>query len=1189
MPNIQITHDTDPNNARSESTILVNPNNPQQIVAGSKKFTDIATYAFTLATAYSTDGGLIWQDSADIPIPGVDGNSDPALAWDDVGNVYLVALPFVSPANPVGIAVYKSVDGGAHWSAPNRIHSSPGDDKQWAAGDTNPSSPFHGRVYVVWDDGTTMRFARTLDQGGTWIGTGASSAGSSLAIDSFSPEISVAADGTIYIVYINGQSGSQIKFVKSTDGGDSFSAPAIAAGGITSIRGSFPLTGNPATGSFPHFPGAIFRVLTVATGCTGLGNNIIFAWADGREGTAGARQSRIYYRRSPDGGNNWLGPVSGQPLLTGAIPANFHHFHPQIISDPYGVIGCAFYEFGPKPTTPLIDVIMAQSLDGGVTFCPFTVTDQPWDPAVDAPLSHGDPTVTFIGDYFGLDASYQGFHPLWTDTRTNIQELWTDIVPVKRCAFIVERSTFGQDEIDARRGLPGGPVVPDALRVVVDGFTAAQLAISGPGQTLNVPSPIAGINIICTGNTSATGGYGPEVQRFTFHYNIDFGPTDTAFTFPGPTEFLTLNVSVGCLTAAAQIELIKQPNPFILHGDPGWLSIDLRVFSVRAGETKFGVTMGSDASAAPAFIQQVMIALTAGLGAAGGQTFDNDLPVEEAANLHVYPREGPWGLGPRVFNFALAKVHYIGLIGATNVRVFFRLFQAQSTNTAFNPATTYRKAPSNPSGHPIPLAGIVGNEYVTVPFFATPRVNTNMVSMDQQIDPPNVQVFTAIPGGAEVDRFFGCWLDINQPLTVGGNPNNVLPVHTPATNVDGPFTDPLNPPLTIQQAILRNPHQCFVAEIAFDPVPIPAGKTPYDWDKLAQRNLAWSDVPNPGVDGSRTALDTFEIRPTPMGLQPSQAPDELMIDWGNTPAGSIATIYLPGASVAEIVAMADSMYTTHRLTRVDDHTLRCPTGGITYVPIPPGTGINYAGLLSVDLPATVRRGQLFNLVVRQVTNAFGSAPSVIEFSASATTGPSKLEWRAVLGAFQLNIPVSTKTILLEREERMLSLQRWIAEAIPYDNRWYPVFRRYLDHVGDRVSGLGGDPDQIASSPDGTGRLPACDHKIKWLAPLLLAPLLVLIALAPLIWSGPLAAAAIVLILAVACYWYWRCKPSVCDFLGALILGMSVAALVLGIIVLLGFGSSGSWLMLAILGVVNGLCLAIALVRRCWWKCGDDGQ
>ena len=59
MSNIQVTHDASLNNARSESSIVVNPNNPMQIVSGSKKFRDYHTYDFTLATAYSTDGGVV--------------------------------------------------------------------------------------------------------------------------------------------------------------------------------------------------------------------------------------------------------------------------------------------------------------------------------------------------------------------------------------------------------------------------------------------------------------------------------------------------------------------------------------------------------------------------------------------------------------------------------------------------------------------------------------------------------------------------------------------------------------------------------------------------------------------------------------------------------------------------------------------------------------------------------------------------------------------------------------------------------------------------------------------------------------------------------------------------------------------------------------------------------------------------
>ncbi|MEY2549071.1 MAG: hypothetical protein QOD64_1653, partial [Verrucomicrobiota bacterium] len=254
-----------------------------------------------------------------------------------------------------------------------------------------------------------------------------------------------------------------------------------------------------------------------------------------------------------------------------------------------------------------------------------------------------------------------------------------------------------------------------------------------------------------------------------------------------------------------------------------------------------------------------------------------------------------------------------------------------------------------------------------------------------------------------------------------------------------------------------------------------------------------------------------------------------------------------------------------------------------------GTGINYAGLLSVDLPTRVQRGQVFQVVVRQVTNAFGQAPPVILLAAEAVAERPKMQWRRVLGAFQLTIPVRTKTVLLEREERLLSVLRWIAEAIPSDNRWYPVFGRYLDQIGDRVTGFGGDPDQIPPSPQGAGRVPVCDHRIKWIVPLLLAPLLVLMALAPLTWSAPLIAAGIVLLLASSCYWIWRCKPSLCDFLCAIVLGLSAAYLVVGGMVLLGYRSLGSLLMLALLGVLNGCFLAMMMLRRCCWKCGHDKE
>ncbi|MEO6502436.1 MAG: sialidase family protein [Jatrophihabitantaceae bacterium] len=421
MPNIQVTHETNVNNAHSESSVVVNPRDPSQMVAASKRFNNLATYDFTLATAFSADGGRSWQNSAALAMPGFTLLTDPTMAWDDAGNVFLVGLNGINPPifDTIGIVIYKSTDGGRTWSDPNLVHTSTGDDKQWAAGDGNPASPHHGNVYTAWDDvraGGGLAFARTRDHGTTWTGVGGTSAGSIIATGSIYPEVNVSADGAIYIVTI---AGSELRLLVSKDGGDSFRSMAPPALGITTLEASLP-----SVHGFPVLPGGTFRVISDPTACA-VGAMVHVAWADHREGV-----SRIYHARSLDGGSTWTTGPSGQPLLTGPLPADLQHFHPQIVAGPNGVIGCVFYEFGPKPRTPLIDVLIAFSADAGASFKHFRITDQAWNPAVGAPLAHGQADQTFIGDYMGLDSSPLGFHPVWTDTRTGIQELWTATVPV---------------------------------------------------------------------------------------------------------------------------------------------------------------------------------------------------------------------------------------------------------------------------------------------------------------------------------------------------------------------------------------------------------------------------------------------------------------------------------------------------------------------------------------------------------------------------------------------------------------------------------------------------------------------------------------------------------------------------------------------------------------------------------------
>lgn len=429
---------SNPSQSRSESCVAINPRNPRNIVGASKKFIDPKIYLFRLGVVYTFDGGHSWQE-ATLPMrPGWDGMTDPTVAFDDFGNCFLVGEPLRFNRDKVGtsedltglgMVVYRSTDGGATWQEPISLTTDTSDDKQWVICDNNRFSPHYGNVYVVWGASSPLRFARSTDHGQTWTGKAGEPAGSSLVMFSFAPELTISPDGTLHLFWqIPGN--HDVKYLRSTDGGSSFAPLQTVVTGMESLTGNLP-----EVDRWPHFDNGKFRVLTLVTSCA-VGKTVLVAWADMREG-----RSRIYYRRSPDGGVTWEGPAAGQPLLPNVSYGDSHCFHPQIVATETGVVGCAFYVFGKEFGRHLIRVQLAGSWDKGVTFPTFvTVTDRSWDPLVNAPAVHGNGAVDFIGEYFGLDAGEESFALLWTDTRTGVQELFFDEVQTKKvsCPHIPE-------------------------------------------------------------------------------------------------------------------------------------------------------------------------------------------------------------------------------------------------------------------------------------------------------------------------------------------------------------------------------------------------------------------------------------------------------------------------------------------------------------------------------------------------------------------------------------------------------------------------------------------------------------------------------------------------------------------------------------------------------------------------------
>jgi len=631
-------------------------------------------------------------------------------------------------------------------------------------------------------------------------------------------------------------------------------------------------------------------------------------------------------------------------------------------------------------------------------------------------------------------------------------------IGTRDCFFLVDRSSYGQGEVQAKINLNGAPAIfDDALWVVVEGFSKDQLGAATP----SIPNPIGGMSFVSSGAPIAQDPALPSsaVQRWTFPFKAMFNGTGM---FTNSTQVLTISTDLSAngthVSAGAQIELLNTPNPFILHGDiahnkPWYLSVDLRVFQIKAGDTRFAAHLNGTPNQ---WISKVIDNLNTDPGPLGAVFDAIPQDDENAAALTLAPTDGN---GTAVYNFALARVRYQDVQVASKVRVFFRLWPAQQTNATYDTNTTYRSATA--AGNKIPLLGVNGDEIITIPFFAKERVLTSQ-KLSVQTDPKNVRDIHPDPLGAEVDSYFGCWLDINQPND-NRFPPRLVGAPSPSDIPDGPFNG-FSTLVSIQQ-LVRSQHQCLLAEVSFDPDPIPSNADPSISDKLAQRNLAFVNVPNPGIEASRIAPQTFEIRPT-LALKADKRPDELMIQWGTTPEGSKASIYLPAASAAEIVSWANNIYTAHRLKMVDAHTIETIVGGVTYIPVPQGSGANFAGLMSVELPNTVHKGHKYEITVRQVTSMQHGRELTRGEDYAAAAGKD-FTWRRTLGIFQFNIPVGTKAELLEPAERLYAILLWIQESIPVESRWYPVFERYIKLMGSRVGGLGGDPTKIKPSGYGT--------------------------------------------------------------------------------------------------------------------------
>jgi hypothetical protein len=496
---------TDPNlqgrgQAENETSIAQDPTGSSAMVAS---YNDYRRGDGTCGVSYSSNGGQSWTD-ATLPNGFVAGaafgaareyfqaSGDGSVAWDTKGNAYYDCQMFdrgpgttTSPDFSSGVYVFRSTgNGGASWNFVGRpaVQQSttafvPLLDKPYMTVDAHAGSPFQDRIYVTWTlfaaDGSAYIYeAYSSDYGETFSSPVlVSGNSSSLCTNTFGVPTShgncnenqdsdpfTGPDGALYVAfnnYNNTVSGSdnrnQVLLAKSTDGGQTFSAPvkvgdfydlpdcATYQGGQDAGRACVPEKGSsqnsifrannyPSGGVNPAKPNQIAVTFgsyinpnsNESNGCTPTG----FA-ASGQNvytgvKTAGACNNDILLSVSNDAGATFTGGTTDPRSLTSATGASGQTSTDQwwqwAAFSSSGTLAVSYYDrqYGNDETTGSMDMSLSSSSDLS-SFKSKQVTSSSMPLPTEFPDSLGN--STFFGDYTGLSVA-QTANPIWMDTRS---------------------------------------------------------------------------------------------------------------------------------------------------------------------------------------------------------------------------------------------------------------------------------------------------------------------------------------------------------------------------------------------------------------------------------------------------------------------------------------------------------------------------------------------------------------------------------------------------------------------------------------------------------------------------------------------------------------------------------------------------------------------------------------------------